>query len=183
MDERILRLKRWLHRTRLREYEFQNVLMKKRCEELVRIAKGDGSAIKKGQLPDARIICDERQPWSLDFGEVDDYRMFLHLDGGYELLLCGNKYEPHYRFSHGWISSAEYDTNWPYYPFGVNPYWWLKFNGWPTEYLERLMTVLPDMAKEWKREDEYIEAEFVKKEKIRAIRQKVEYLKAQRKKM
>lgn len=173
MNERILRLKRWLHRTRLSETQFRDALMKKRRDELVRIAKGDCSAIKKDQLPDACDIRDARHPWSQQFVEENDYLLTLPLEGKYELILCGNKHEPHYRFAHGWICS---DDDNPYWPYRVNPDCWLKFTGWPNEYLERLLTVLPDMAKEWIREDEYVTMEFVKIEKIRAIRQKVELL-------
>lgn len=175
MDERILRLKRWLHRTRLTETQFRKALMKKRRDELVRIAKGDCSAIKKGQLPDARDIRDERHSWSQQFMEKNDYLLTLPLEGKYFLVLCGNKYEPRYRFSHGWICSDDWD-----FPYRVNPDCWLKFTGWPNEYLERLLTVLPDMAKEWIREDEYVTEEFVKINKIRSIRLKVQKLKEQR---
>lgn len=56
----------------------------------------------------------------------------------------------------------------------------MKFTGWPNEYIERLLTILPAMAEEWHREDQYIKEEFVKIEKVRAIRRKVELLKAKR---
>ena len=176
MDERILRLKRWLHRTRLTETQFRDALMKKRRDELVRIAKGDCSAIKKGQLPDARDIRDARHPWSQQFVEENDYLLTLPLEGEYKLVLCGNKFGPRYRFAHGWICSDDVGF------YRVNPDCWLKFTGWPTEYLERLLTVLPDMAKEWIREDEYVTEEFVKINKIRSIRLKVQMLKEQREK-
>lgn len=172
----MLRLKRWLHRTRLSETQFRDALMKKRRDELVRFAKGDCSAIKKGQSPDARDIRDARHPWSQQFVEENDYLLTLPLEGKYELILCGNKYEPHYRFAHGWICSDDVGS------YRVNPDCWLKFTGWPTEYLERLLTVLPDMAKEWIREDEYVTEEFVKINKIRSIRLKVQKLKEQREK-
>lgn len=107
MTERILRLKRWLRRTRLSETRFRDALMKKRRDELVRIAKGDCSAIMKGQLPDACDIRDVRHPWSQQFVEENDYLLTLPLEGKYKLILCGNKHEPHYRFAHGWICSDD----------------------------------------------------------------------------
>lgn len=179
MDERIEKLKRWLHRTHLSEYGFHDVLMKKRRDELMRIVKGDGSAIKEGQSPCSYFIRQEQHPWSQTLQPFGKHMLLLPLGKQiyeYNLVLYENKYSPKSLIPYGWI--CEYlIRSWT---VDVDPQCWLKFTGWPNEYLERLLTILPEIAKEWHREDLYIREEFVKINKIRAIRRKVELLKAKR---
>lgn len=174
MDERIQRLKRWLHRTRLSEWQFRSALMKKRRDELVRIAKDGGPAIMKGQLPNARIIRINKPLWRYKFEDVGNRLLMLPLGGTYKLVLDANKHIITYRVAHGWICSRDVST------YRVDPDCWIKFTGWTEEHFDRMLAILPDLVTEWIREDEYITAEFVKIHKIRAIRQRVEQLKAQR---
>lgn len=176
MDERIQRLKRWLHRTRLSEWQFRSALMKKRRDELVRIVKDGGPAIMKGQLPDARIIRIMNPLWSYKFEEVENRLLMLPLGGTYKLVLDANKHIITYRFAHGWICTRSVSA------YQVDPDCWIKFTGWTEEHFDRMLAILPDLVKEWIREDEYVTEEFVKINKIRAIRLKVQKLKEQREK-
>lgn len=176
MDERIQRLKRWLHRTRLSEWQFRSALMKKRRDELVRIVKDGGPTIKIDKVPDARIIRVKRYPWSYKFEDVGNRLLVLPLGGEYKLVLDATNHITTYRFAHGWICSRSVSS------YQVDPDCWIKFTGWTDQHFERMLAILPDLVKEWIREDEYVTEEFVKINKIRAIRLKVQKLKEQREK-
>lgn len=168
MDDRIQRLKRWLHRTQLSRYAFWDSLNNKRQKELIQIAKVDSSELQAGQLPTVPTVIGRSESRRRNFCEYGNSLLIWDIKGCYSLVLC---YDFKMRIPYGWISSD------PLSPYSVNPEFWLKFTGWPDSYLERLLEALPDIASEWIREDEYISHEFVKIEKIREIRQIVQKLK------
>jgi len=171
MDDRLLRLKRWLHRTKLGRYSFCDALNSKRQKELIQIAKGDSSELQTGQLPTVPTVIGKSESRRRNFREHGNSLLEWKINDYYYLVLC---YDFKMRIPYGWISCD------PTNPYSVNPEFWLKFTGWPDSYLERLIEALPGIAAEWIREDKYISQEFVKIEKIQAIRNKVKKLREQR---
>lgn len=182
--EDLNRLKRMLHSTRLTRSDFFHKVYSRRWQNLLSTAKGISLYNDRNNLPVAEVICNAEYPFTVRGGYncfwtyerrhypyyVNCYNKTLCLPGGITCRLNIN--------DDGKIHNIGIVWNQPHICLSLSTA--IDARGWSEAQLIRLFTELPLAVSHWKEEDDYINMEFDKIEKIRAIRKNVAQIKKKR---
>lgn len=180
--EELNRLKRMLHCTRLTRSDFFHKVYSRRWQNLLSTAKGISLYDDRNNLPVAEVICNAEYPFTVRGGDeyfwwyerrhypyyVNSYNKTLCLPGGISCRLNIN--------DDGKIHNIGIVWNQPHISRSTT----IDARGWSEAQLIRLFTELPLAVSHWKEEDDYINMEFDKIEKIRTIRKNVAQIKKKR---
>lgn len=177
--EEFNRLKRMLHCTKLTRSQFFDKEYSRRWRNLISTAKGISLYDDRNNLPIAEVIfaaeypftvrrSDDNFPWSYKRSHypyfVRSYNKTLCLPEG---ILCRLNINDDGMIHNIGIECGRLNT-------------WIDARGWSEAQLIWLFTELPLAANHWKEEDDYIDMEFDKIEKIRVIRKNVAQIKKKR---
>lgn len=171
-----------LHCTKLTRSQFFDKEYSRRWRNLISTAKGISLYDDRNNLPIAEVIfaaeypftvrrSDDNFPWSYKRSHypyyVNSYNKTLCLPGGISCRLNIN--------DDGKIHNIGIVWNQPHICLSLSTA--IDARGWSEAQLIRLFTELPLAVSHWKEEDDYINMEFDKIEKIRVIRKNVAQIK------
>lgn len=172
-----------LHCTKLSRYDFFDKVYSQRWQNLLSTAKGVSLYDDRSNLSDAEVVCTADYPFPIRSSEANypswDKKSHypyhekchvktLYLPGGISCHLSIN--------DDGKIRSISIQYKRPH-GNQADPYKKIDARGWSEPQLIQLFTDLSFAVTHWKEEDDYINMEFDKIEKIRAIRKVVAQLK------
>lgn len=184
--EEFNRLKRMLHCTKLTRTQFLDKEYSRRWRNLISTAKGISLYDDRSNLSNAEVVCTADYPFPIRSSEANypswdkrsHYPYFekshvkiLYLPGGISCHLSTN--------DDGKIRSISIQYKRPH-GYQAESYKKIDARGWSEPQLIQLFTELPLAVNHWKEEDDYINMEFDKIEKIRAIRKVAAQLKRKR---